>query len=131
MLGEVPEGGADAAPGGIDARDDDEKAGAEQMHVRDRLAFNFGRQEAADEVVRRLLAAGHDLVVEERDQLHAGRAAQFGVRQTKLEEVAHPAGECVGHVLRDAEHGGDDTRRDLLRVVDGGIGSAVVDYLVD
>ena len=51
VLREVPEARADRAPGGVDARDQDQPQRAEQMIFADRLPVDLGRRKLADQVV--------------------------------------------------------------------------------
>ena len=45
-----------------------------------------------------------------------------GLLVGELEEVLHPAGEGLGHLVGDPEHERDDAHRNLAGVVAGGIG---------
>ena len=49
----------------------------------------------------------------------------------ELEDIAHPPGEGVGQVHRHAQHPGDHPRRDLLRVLGGGVGGSSIDEAGD
>ena len=78
-----------------------------------------------------MLLALLDALVEVAEDVARGLVAELRVGGAQLEEAAHPAGEGLGAVLRDAEHAGDDARRDLLRVVGGAIGAAAGNETID
>ncbi len=50
MLGKMPQGGADRGPRGVDSRDEHQIAHAEDVVIRDLLAFHLGLREFTDEV---------------------------------------------------------------------------------
>ena len=129
MGGEMPQCGADGRPSGVDPRDQGEGHRAEDVCIGHRLAVDLGLQQLADQVVAGVGAPlGHE-VEEIRHQLVAGLGAALLV-VGELEQVAHPAGERVAHRLGHAEDQADHAHGDLLGVVGGGVGPALLDEAV-
>ena len=132
VLREVPQRGADRAPRRVDAGDDQQLAGAEHVRVRHRLAVDLAVEQLGDEVVARVALAVLDDLGQEAEQRLAGAQAQRDVGRARARGVPAPRPvKVVGHVARDAHELGDDPGRDLLGVVGGGVGAALVDEAVD
>ena len=126
MLGQVPQGGPDGRPGGVDAGHEHQVAGAEDVVVGHRLAVDLGLDELGDEVVlARVGPPIGQLLGEEVEQRGAGFDALHGLEVALLEDGAHPADELVGPRVVDAEHGRDHSHGDLLGVVAGHVGPAL------
>src|SRR5207247_10757264 len=115
-LGEMPERGADAAPGGIDAGEEQEERRAEHVRLGYRLAVDLSIKKIRDEVVFRVLLVLLDAVPEVEEDHPARLAPDLRVLQTELEEATPPVGERIRHLFRDAEHARDDDRQHLLSV---------------
>jgi predicted helicase len=128
--GQVPQRGADAAPGRVDSGDHDERSDPEHEAVGEGLAGVTRPQELADEVVARIGLAALEL----RDEVGADALLSPEVALGivgKLEHVADPAGEGVRERLGDPQNLCDNSDRDLLRVVGGRVGVAGVEKPVD
>lgn len=101
------------------------------MVVGHRLTVNFGGQQVADHVVAGVRLALVDSVPEEAVDLLAVLHPDLRIGQAELEHAANPLDELVRALLTDAEHVRDHPHRDLLGVVDGGIGVTVLDETGD
>jgi len=131
MRGEVPDARADAAPGGVDAGDQQKPQGADQVLLRQRLAVAAHLGEKADQIVaglgRALAYVSHEI------GLHLlGRSERhLDVGDAVLEHHLDPLAVEVAVGLRQSEHVGDQAHRDLLRVRDRRVGKAALGELVD
>ncbi|KAG1647391.1 hypothetical protein GQR58_030641 [Nymphon striatum] len=125
---QVPQRGTNGAPGGVDARNDQQVGDAHNY---------FGRSSSSmksSSVSRILLGIGHafvDLAADEPDEFIACLHARFGVVDAFAEQHVDPMHELVGHAGVNADQVGDHPGRNLLGVVDGAITLAALDEAVD
>src|SRR5204862_724892 len=121
---QVPDARADAAPGRVDAGDQQQAQRAQDVLGRHRLAVDFRMHEIADQVVGRLLCAivhgTHEVV----GHFAGGPYGRAHIGDADLQDLVDPAAVEVAVALGQPQHVGDDAHRDLLGVFDGRIAAA-------
>jgi hypothetical protein len=125
MLRQMPEAGADRAPGRVDARDQQQAHHRDQPVGIDRLAVDLGVRQMRDQVVARLSAAllhlGGEIALRRGKPAHRRRR----IGDAEFEHFVDPAAEQRAVLFRHAEHHGDRPDGNFLRVVGRGVAAGL------
>ena len=126
MGGEMPQAGADHAPGRIDAGDKQQTQCAADMLLIQRLSVEPGVEQVADEIIARRFPTFGDFLRKECIQLGKDTVDNPGIRNPKFQQIAHPFPKSRALELGDAEHTGCHARRYFLRIFHGNVALAPV-----
>ncbi len=121
----MPERGADRAPGGVDAGDQQQHDRADDVLRLELLAIQLGVDQVGREVITRVIDVLADLVVEVVEEWTQALAALFRRQVDGAEHVLDELREQGRVLLGKPEHVADHPHRDVLRVVLGGVDHAL------
>jgi hypothetical protein len=128
----MPERGADRAPGGVDAGDQEQLQRAQHMDVGQRLpVFVAGVHQARDQVVGRVFFALFDMAGEIFAHLMDRAHHDINILDAQFEDFVDPFDEKVAILFRDAEHMRNRPNRNVLGVTRSRVAFAVGNEFVD
>ena len=128
----MPQRGADRAPGGVDAGDQEQPQRAQHMDVGQRLAVLVpGVHQRRDQIVGRVLLAVLDMAGEIGRHLVDRRHQGVIILDAQFEDFVNPFDEEIAVLFGNAEHVGDGANRNVLGVARRGVAFAVRDEFVD
>jgi hypothetical protein len=128
----MPQRGADGAPGGVDAGDQQQPERAQHMLIRQWLAIPVTRiHQGRNQIVARMLLAMLDVAGKVGRHLMHGRHQRVVVLDAELEDTVDPFDEEIAVLLGNSEHVRDGAHRNVLGVPRGRVAFAVGDEFVD
>ena len=122
----MPERGANTAPGGVDAGNQDQAQGADQMGFGQWLALKLGLEQEADQIVARGCAALLHLGFEVNALLLHRRDRRLGIAHAFNQGAVNPVAKQVAIALGHTKHMRNHTHRNMLRVLHRAIALAAV-----
>ena len=129
---QVPERGADRAPGGVDTGDQKQPQRAQHVAVGQRLAvLVLGVHQRRNQIVGLVRLAVLDMPGEIAAHLVDRTHQRVIVLDAEFEDFVDPFDEEVRVLLGDAEHVGDGAHRNVLGVARRRVAFAVGDEFVD
>ena len=128
----MPQRGAERAPGGIDAGDQQQPQRTQHVLVRQRISILVPRvHQRRDQIVGRILPALLEMAGEIAGHLPHRVHQRVVVLDTEFEDAVNPLDEEIAVLLRNSQHVRDGANRNMLGVARGGVAFAVRNELVD
>ncbi len=131
VLRQVPQGGADRAPGGVDAGDEQQGHRADDVRRVEPAAVELRVDQVGREVVTRVAQVVLDLREQVVEQRRHPRGALLGRQVDAFQRVLDELGEPRRVLRGKPEDAGYYPHRDVLRVVAGGIDDVLAGELVN